>query len=297
MNQATVVITTRNRKEELSQALASVMSQDVPLDVLVIDDGSTDGTSDMIAAQFPAVVVHRDETSQGYIVQRNRAAAIVTTPYIVSIDDDAVFTDPGTVRQALAEIEHPKAGALAMPFIDVKFSDDVRQCAPDADHVYVRQWFIGTAHVLKTELFRRLGGYREVLYSQFEEVDFCLRMLEAGYVVRVGRTPPIHHMASPKRLHREIVHYGERNQLLLTSFNVPAGYVPLNGVRLIKQGLQRGLRNRTLWPTITGLAHGCVDSIRHLKHRHPVSDRTYRRWAALGKSGDRMTLEQLEAIT
>jgi glycosyltransferase involved in cell wall biosynthesis len=293
---ATVVITTRNRCDELRNALASCLTQDVPLEILVVDDASTDGTADMVAREFPSVRLDRSAKPRGYIVQRNRAAAMATAPYIVSIDDDAVFTDPATVRLAIAEMDHPQIGALAMPFANVKQRPDVLQQAPDDQHLYVRQWFIGTAHMLKTELFRRLGGYRELFYSQFEEFDYCLRMLEAGYVVRAGRTPPIHHLASEKRMRQQIVHYGERNQILLATLNVPLASCPWAVLQTIKQGLQRGFRNKFVWPTVTGLARGVAESLRYLPRRRAVSGRTYRRWRALGLAGDRMTLDQLLAI-
>src|SRR5271170_7046039 len=91
---ATVIITTKNRKDDLRKAVASALTQDARPRVLVIDDGSTDGTSEMIRGEFPTVQLERAEQSRGLIVQRNRGAALAQTPLIVSIDDDAVFSTP-----------------------------------------------------------------------------------------------------------------------------------------------------------------------------------------------------------
>ena len=53
--EATIVIVTKNRKEELRDAVLSALNQVGRLEILVIDDGSTDGTSEMIRAEFPTV--------------------------------------------------------------------------------------------------------------------------------------------------------------------------------------------------------------------------------------------------
>src|SRR2546429_9509448 len=94
---ASVVIITKNRKDELRRAIHSCFSQTMPLEVLVIDDGSTDGTAEMVSSQFHRVRLKRSDTSRGYIFQRNVAAQITTTDIGFSIDDAAEFSSPNTV--------------------------------------------------------------------------------------------------------------------------------------------------------------------------------------------------------
>src|SRR5436305_902063 len=124
---ATIVITTKNRANDLAVAVESSLSQSAAVEVLVIDDGSTDGTSDLIGKQFPKARLVRHEQSRGYIVRRNEAAAIANGPVIVSIDDDAAFPSRHTVGQALTAFDRPYIGAVAIPFIDVRTSSEVRQ--------------------------------------------------------------------------------------------------------------------------------------------------------------------------
>src|SRR5437667_10630570 len=88
---ASVVITTKNRRDELFDAVSSAISQSVPVEVLVIDDGSTDGTAEMVRTQFPSVRLEQSKMSLGYIVQRNRAAQLASGRFVFSIDDDAIF--------------------------------------------------------------------------------------------------------------------------------------------------------------------------------------------------------------
>ena len=169
--QATVVITTKNRREELSRAVASALGQTARPEVLVMDDGSTDGTAVAIAAEFPSVKVHRSENSVGLIVQRNRAARLAANPIIFSIDDDAIFSTPNVVADTLRDFNHPRIGAVAIPFIDINRSPEVHQRAPEPEGIHVRYDFIGTAHALRRDVFLRLSGYREILFHQSEEED------------------------------------------------------------------------------------------------------------------------------
>ena len=130
---ATVVITTKNRRDELSHAVRSALSQSILAEVLVIDDGSSDGTAEMVRAEFPLVRLERSESSLGLITQRNRAARLATGEVLFSIDDDAVFASPHTVEQTLREFEHPRVGAVAIPYVEPRKSTIVYQKAPSRD--------------------------------------------------------------------------------------------------------------------------------------------------------------------
>jgi glycosyltransferase involved in cell wall biosynthesis len=244
--------------------------------VLVIDDGSTDGTSDMMRREFPEAQLERVEQSRGYIVQRNRGAALAHTPLIVSIDDDAVFSTPRVVSQTIAEFQDPRIGAVAIPFINVNQDKIVRQLAPDERGIYVTASYTGTAHALRRELFLDLGGYREFLFHQGEEEDYCIRMLAAGYVVRLGRADPIHHFESLKRDLRRMDLYGRRNNVLFVWCNVPLVNLPTRLLGTTANGIRLGIRVRRLLRMIYGLAIGYAAIFRYWGERHPVRRSSYR---------------------
>src|SRR5580658_1315369 len=170
---ATIVITSRNRRQDLIKAVASALAQTAQPEVLVIDDGSTDGTAEAVAREFPGVRLHRCEASAGYIVQRNLGARLAKTPFVFSIDDDAVFSSSAVIEQTLREFDNPRVGAVAIPFVDINRSPAVKQQAPGMNGVYASYGFIGTAHALRRDVFLALGGYRELLIHQGEEEDYC----------------------------------------------------------------------------------------------------------------------------
>lgn len=292
---AAVVITTKNRKEELRGAIESALKQSVPVEVLVIDDGSTDGTPDLVRDLFPQVQLHRSEQSSGYILQRNRGADLASAPVVFSIDDDAVFSTPRVVEQTLAEFDHQRVGAVAIPFINVKQDEIVRQRAPDAAKLWVTSSYIGTAHALRRDVFRAVGGYRAHLIHQGEESDYCVRMLAAGYVVRMGLADPIHHFESPRRDFRRMDLYGRRNDVLYVWHNVPLRSLPVHLVGTTLNGMAFGMRCGRFWRHTRGLVNGYGALLKFFGERKPVSSETYRLSRML-KTRGAVPFEEIEPL-
>ncbi|HSV14850.1 MAG TPA: glycosyltransferase family 2 protein [Tepidisphaeraceae bacterium] len=275
---ATVVITTKNRKEDLRVAVRSALDQAAHPEVLVVDDGSTDGTADMIRSEFPTVRLERAEQSQGYIVQRNRGAELARGDVIFSIDDDAAFSTPHVVEQTLVEFNHPRVAAVAIPFINVNKENMLYQRAPgdDAARIYVNYEFIGTAHAVRRDIFLKLGGYREQLVHQGEERDYCVRLFDAGYIVRLGRSDPIHHFESPRRDYRRMDHFGRRNDVLYAIHNVPFPYWPAHAAMTTLKGLWFGVKVQRFWRMARGLASGWGALPREWRDRRPIAPSAYR---------------------
>src|SRR4051794_13985700 len=121
---ASVVITSRNRKDDLLNAIDSCLTQSVPLEVLVFDDASTDGASAAILERFPPdrfpqVRLFTEPKAVGYIVLRNKGARLARSNFIFSIDDDAIFTTSTVVETTLKDFQHPRVGAVAIPFKNI----------------------------------------------------------------------------------------------------------------------------------------------------------------------------------
>ncbi len=291
---ASIAIVTRNRREQLREAVASALAQSVPVEVLVFDDASEDGSADAIEREFPQVRLFRHGSSKGYIVHRNTAARMARAPILVSIDDDAVFPSANTVAQTLEEFDHPRVGAVAMPYVDVLVDPAVKQRAPDRRRRWVVSQYRGTAHALRVDVFNALGGYREFLRHQAEEGEYCLRMLDAGHVVRLGLADPIHHLESPKRSLSRIRRQSIRNALLRTWWDVPMPYMPARlaweSVQACRHALLRG--DPGAW--LGGLCAGWRDML-HAGPRKPVSRRAYRLERRLFRRGP-LPLERIEAL-
>lgn len=282
---ATVVISTKNRSADLYRALNSCRRQNVPLEIIVLDDGSTDDTARMVRAEFPEVRLISEPVSRGYIVRRNQGAKEAKTPFIFSIDDDAEYVAADTIAQTLAEFTHPRIAVVAMPFCNIRQGPAVFQQAPDEREVYVCEAFIGTAHALRREVFLRLGGYRESFFHQGEETDLAIRLLACGYVVRLGRAAPLWHHESPRRDFRRVDIQARRNDVLFAIANVPWPWLPVHLLGTTVRGLWFGLRTGRIRWSIEGCWRGWRDAWRLGSERQPVPLSIYRLSRRLRKRG------------
>ena len=144
--------------------------------------------------------------------------------------------------------------------------------APSRDGIWVTDAYVGTAHAMRRDIFLQLGGYRESLFHQGEESDFCIRMLDAGYVVRAGNADVVCHYESPRRDFRRMDIYGRRNDILFAWHNVPARLLPLHLAGTTFNGLRWGLGTKRLANMIRGLLRGYLASARYATCRRPVRE-------------------------
>src|SRR5207249_1976421 len=162
----------------------------VVLQIIVMDDGCTDGTQELVRSEFPQVSYHRLSSGRGPSFQRNRGIELASSNIVFPLDDDTRFVSSRTAEQTLSDFDHPRVAAVSIPHINVRKDQVVRQRAPTADGIYVTHAFVGAAHAIRRDAFLRVGGYREHFFYMGEEGDLCLRLLHAGYITRLGRAAP-----------------------------------------------------------------------------------------------------------
>jgi glycosyltransferase involved in cell wall biosynthesis len=271
----TVLVVTHNRRRELARALESILSQEEAPEVVVVDDASSDGTSEMVVQRFPTVRLLRHEQTRGTARSRNHGMSVARGRIVVCLDDDAWLPSPRTVQQTLGDFDDPRIGAVAIPFTDVEGNErTLRHASPAEPNTWVAPTFIGAAYAVRADAFRRVGGYRSELPMYGEESDLSLRLLDAGYVVRLGRADPAQHEPSPVRSLAYKEWSGRRNEIIWVwlSFPRPWHLVYLAGYTL--KGIRYGLRIRRLGLVLRGLARGfaAIPGMR----RQPVGRRAFR---------------------
>lgn len=213
---ATIVILTYNRRDPLLACLAKIeATTTTPAEIIVIDNGSTDGT---VAALWPrseagAVTVLALPANQG-VCARNHALRIARGEFIFQVDDD-VIVGPGWDRSLLSAFSNPQVGAtgqegffvnwaglMSGPYVAPNFLDDQRPQPGDfCDLVmgYCWAWrniqlpvYIGQAPDSLPPDFPSIPkfAYDERFDPHWhEETDLQLTIKAAGYRIRCG--PPI----------------------------------------------------------------------------------------------------------
>src|ERR1043165_7988389 len=94
---ASITIPTRNRWAILRQSILAALKQTVPVEIIVLDDGSTDETPEMMRSEFPQIRYEQQLGSNGPCVLRNQGARLAAAPILFPLDDDSVLASPRTV--------------------------------------------------------------------------------------------------------------------------------------------------------------------------------------------------------
>jgi glycosyltransferase involved in cell wall biosynthesis len=177
-----VIVPTYNRSAMVREAIASVLAQrDVDFELIVVDDGSTDGTFEMLA-HMGHVKVERTERC-GPAAARNRGVTVASAPLIAFLDSDDLWAPNKLHRQLAFMREFPecKISQTAETWIR-----DGRRVNPGLRHLKrAGDIFIDSlqtclispsAVILATDLFHSLGGFDEDLAAA-EDYDLWLRIL------------------------------------------------------------------------------------------------------------------------
>jgi GT2 family glycosyltransferase len=292
--QASIVIPSCNRIEELRALILSCLNQTVRVEIIVVDDAANEEVERMVQSEFSGVRYFRLGEAQGPAFQRNRGIELATTEIVFPVDDDSLFVSPHTVAQTLNEFDHPRIGAVGIPYINVNHDPRVLQIAPPDGAIHVTHSFVGAAHAVRRDVFLKVGGYREHFFYMGEETDLCLRMLSAGYVTRLGNADPIHHVESPRRNMRRASFSGRRNDIRFAWHNVPLPEFPLHLAGTTFNGFKAALTQGFFTSMVKGTAAGYADLIWRWNERDPVARATYRLHRVLRKRSRR--LEDIEQV-
>ena len=245
-----VVILNWNTKGYLQTFLPGLIASTEGMDaeVIVADSASTDGSMEMLAREFQQVRRIPLDKNYGFTGGYNRALAQVEADYFVLINSDVEVT-PDWLGKLVAWMDaHPKCGACGpkllsyhdrssfeyagaagglldrygYPFCRGRMMSHVEKDNGQYDIPTDVFWVSGACLMVRSRLWKKLGGLDERFFAHMEEIDLCWRLQLAGYTVTVVPQSVVYHIGggtlpndSPRKLQ---LNY--RNNLLLLENNL-----------------------------------------------------------------------------
>lgn len=274
-----VVVPTYNGRALLKTCLSSVERHgpsDASIEVIVSDDGSTDGTPEWLADAHPRVRLVRSETNRGFCAAANAGIAAARGEFIQLLNNDAEVTT-GWLEAGLAPFEDPTVGSVA-PLVLVR-SDPTRVDSAGDSYAFVGWpskrghgepasiWAnrppdrvfgaSGSSAFYRAAVLRSVGAFDPLFGSYYEDVDLAFRLRWAGYACAFAPGCVVLHEVSASYDHGrpELQRRMSRNAEILFWTDLPAGWLAAAALPHLAftgaQALWRIARGRG-WPFLAG---------------------------------------------
>ena len=249
---AAVVLNWNGRDLTLACLRSLAASLHPALEVIVVDNASTDDSVEAIRREFPDVEVCANAENLGYSTGMNtgiRRALELGVDHVLPLNNDTVV-DGGAIPALVDAMgAHPRAAGVcpliyyAEPADVVWYSGAVydpsrgragrmlgfgTKDAPTTSEPYETTWLTGAALMIRRVALERIGLFDEDLFYLCEDVDWSLRARAAGYTLHVAPRAVVWHAVS--RAHGgeyspSTTYYGVRNQLVVCRRHAPLGRV------------------------------------------------------------------------
>lgn len=277
----TVVFLAYNRREQLRNSLKQTLHEldydEDRLDVIVVDNASTDGTSAMLERDFPGVRVIERPSNSG-VSGWNDGFAVATGEYVVALDDDCYLPRDG-LRRAVDEARRHRADLVSFAVVSTR--EETHRFDLDEYRTGLLS-FWGCAVLMRREILGALGGYDPEIFVWANELEFMLRFFDHGYrhlhlprVVAVHDKPPGDWRGGPipERPYRVNFHnFGYIAAKLLGPRDAAEALIALLVRNLWDGWSMDPMACRATSDTLRGFLHG----LRHRRPVRPVVSRAYR---------------------
>ncbi len=221
-----IVIVNWNVRDLLRRCLSSILA-DSPsrtLEIIVVDNGSSDGSVEMVRAEFPAVHLIANAENRGFPAANNQGIAVARGRYILLLNPDTEIVGDALATLVVFADAHPDVGMVGpqllypdgsiqssrrrFPTLATGFFEStwLQKYAPrrlleryefldqPADAVQDVDWLYGAAIMARREAVAQVGPLDEGYFMYSEEMDWCHRFRAAGWrIVYLPTAQVIHH--------------------------------------------------------------------------------------------------------
>lgn len=184
-----IILPTYNRWRLTVKAIQSVRSQTfADWELLIIDDGSHDGTYDFVTTETEADtrVRYHYATNRGLAMARNIGLMMGRGTYFTFLDSDDEYLPEHLSLRAEHLRAHPEV-ELLHGGVEVIGSDTVADKRDPTKQIPISECVVGGTFFIRRDLAERLHGFQDVLYS--DDADFFERAEHAGAIIHKMDTP------------------------------------------------------------------------------------------------------------
>ena len=271
-----VVVPSWDGEEHLPACLDALAAQTLEHLAVVVDNGSTDGSVDLVRERYPHVRLVRLPRNRGFAggVNAGIAAALDAGCELVALLNNDAVAEPGWLERLVAEADaHPEAGIVGAKVLtwDGTHLDSTgdryslwglptprgRGEPDDGRYDDARDLLAasGGASLYRAALLRQVGGFDEAFFAYYEDVDLSLRAQLAGWAVRYAPAARVRHRigGTSARVPDFARFHVLRNLVYLFVKDVPAPLLPralprfaLLYLSMVASGVARGHARVTL---------------------------------------------------
>jgi GT2 family glycosyltransferase len=279
-----VIIATRNRAEDLRKTCRVLQQlRPPPLEILIMADGCTDDTVTSVLSVLPNARLTMNESERGSVASRDRMMREARGDLVLALDDDSYPEQLDCIGRFVRIFENrPRLAVLHFPQRTDEYPETLAQTGLDPEHL--TRSFANSGAVIRRSAYVQLPGFEPKFFHMYEEPDYALQCVAAGYEVFFSPIVTVrHHYSGQVRSEIQNHHRHARNEFWSTLMRCPfpfaLGILTWRIFSQFRYASKRGwswIVREPLWwwQALTGIPY-CV------ANRHPVSWAAYKRWLQL----------------
>ena len=282
---ASIAILNYQRRDALRRALEAARAQRyAPIEVLAVDNASTDGSQQMVRDEFPDVHLVALPANIA-AAARNEGVRAAKGEIVFTLDNDVLFTTPDDVARGVAAFErHPRAAVVNFTILGpdgvLSRRDWCHPRDPDrwADAEFLTDYVLEGASACRREAFLAAGGYWPPFFIGHEGWDLALRLLDAGHDLVYSPDVRVRHMVDPTvRPSSRIYYTFTRNAVWVAMRRYRPGAAAASMARDLALMAFAAARAGELSAWARGVIDAALGSRQALRTRRAMSRQTARR--------------------
>ncbi len=234
-----IVIVNYNTCRLLDDCLRSLAEAEPPaggMEVIVVDNASSDGSQAMVAQKYPDVKLVASEVNRGFSAANNMGTAVSTGKYVLFLNSDTRVGKDALSKPIQYMETHPEIGALTVRLVYPNgqrdpdnhrgfptpwnamchftglskfFADNPRyngyfMSYADFGETHAVDVIAGSYMLMPMALCRELNGWDETYFFYGEDIDFCYRIRQAGYqIIYYPHVEVLHYKGASSGLRKE----------------------------------------------------------------------------------------------